>query len=407
VIWALLIVATLGLTVAAVPANHDALRSPCHGADCAVMQLNAESALMLARLGLSLDTYAVVVLAVRALIAIAAFAVVALIVARTSGNWLALLVGFYLISFATYSQVDPAPFLAANPAWLPAKELLDTLGGFASFVTFYIFPNGRFVPRWTLWLTLVTLPLALQSLLPTDSPLYLFDLRESGQGAVIWFVILISIPVALIWRYRRVSGPVERQQIKWVVFGQAISIFGLLPIAGLNWFAGLGGAGTITDAALKLTDGFMALGVVLFFATAVLLHRLWDIDVIINRTLVYGALTAMLAAVYFGGVALLQGLLRALTGQGSNAAVVAATLAIATLFQPLRRRIQGAIDHRFYRRKYDAQRTLAMFSAQLRDATDLERLSAELVATVQETMQPAHVSLWLRQWPGHERGEGR
>jgi hypothetical protein len=132
--------------------------------------------------------------------------------------------------------------------------------------------------------------------------------------------------------------------------------------------------------------------------TAILKHRLYDIDVIINRTLVYGLLTALLVAVYFGGVATTQAIFRALTGQEQQPqlAIVVSTLMIAALFNPLRRRIQAFIDRRFYRRKYDAAKTLEAFSAKLREETDLDALNAELVGVVRETMQPVHVSLWLR-----------
>jgi hypothetical protein len=136
---------------------------------------------------------------------------------------------------------------------------------------------------------------------------------------------------------------------------------------------------------------------------AVLRYRLYNIDQIINRTLVYGTLTAMLLALYFGGIVVLQRIFVLLTGEKSTVAVVASTLAIAALFVPLRRRIQSFIDRRFYRKKYDARKTLEAFSAKLRDETDLEALNSELVGVVRETMQPAHVSLWLRSDAGRQR----
>jgi len=138
------------------------------------------------------------------------------------------------------------------------------------------------------------------------------------------------------------------------------------------------------------------LGVPIAMGIAILRYRLYEIDLIINRTLVYGALTAILVLFYFGSVTALQYLFSLLTGQGNTLAIVASTLAIAALFNPLRRRIQGFIDHRFYRRKYDAAKTLEAFSSKLRDQTDLEKLSEDIVEVVDETMQPSHMSLWLR-----------
>jgi hypothetical protein len=139
---------------------------------------------------------------------------------------------------------------------------------------------------------------------------------------------------------------------------------------------------------------------------AILKYRLYNIDLLINRTLVYGLLTAVLAGVYFGSIVLFQAVFRALTGQESQLAVVASTLAIAALFNPLRRRIQAFIDRGFYRRKYDAVKTLEAFGAKLREETDIDTLSDDLIEVVEETMQPAHVSLWLRADPTLERGEG-
>ncbi len=176
------------------------------------------------------------------------------------------------------------------------------------------------------------------------------------------------------------SRGVERQQIKWVAFGAAILAVYLL-----------------TNILSPVPRWIGALAPAVMIATiAVLRHRLYDIDVVINRTLVYGSLTATLVVVYVGSVVLLQSLFRAVTGQESQLAVVASTLAIAALFHPLRRRIQAFIDRRFYRRKYDAARVLASFGATLRDEVDLDTLSSELVTVVEETIQPSHVSLWLR-----------
>jgi hypothetical protein len=159
------------------------------------------------------------------------------------------------------------------------------------------------------------------------------------------------------------------------------------------WFS-LELAGLSAPGALTFTVPLIGLPVAV--GIAILKYRLYDIDLIVNRTLVYGTLTATLAATYLGGVVLLQGAFRALTGQESQLAIVASTLLIAALFGPLRRGVQGFIDRRFYHKKYDAVKTLEAFSVKLREETDLDALNGELVAVVEETMQPAHVSLWLR-----------
>jgi uncharacterized membrane protein YhdT len=193
-------------------------------------------------------------------------------------------------------------------------------------------------------------------------------------------------------RLRRAAG-VERQQIKWFAYAAAASVMAtslayLVPgvIDTPLWFERMGFALNIAFIpAIPIAIGI-----------AILRYRLYDIDRIINRTLVYGALSATLVALYFGGIVMLQRVFVLLTGQQSTLAVVASTLLIAALFTPLRRLIQGFIDRRFYRSKYDARKTLEAFSAQLRNETDLEALSDDLVGVVRETMQPAHVSLWLR-----------
>jgi len=208
----------------------------------------------------------------------------------------------------------------------------------------------------------------------------------------------LGLIVAQIYRYWRISNQVQRQQTKWVFFGVAVV---LLAEIGLSLpyliVPSLTRQGSLYDLFAATLGFFIPILIPLAFGVAILRYRLWDIDILINRTLVYGTLTASLALLYFGLVIALQFLLRGLMSLNSGIAIVASTLAIAALFQPLRRRIQAIIDRRFYRRKYDAARTLAAFSATLRNEVDLDQLREHLLAVVQETMQPAHVSLWLRQ----------
>ena len=198
----------------------------------------------------------------------------------------------------------------------------------------------------------------------------------------------VGAVASVVVRFHRSRGT-ERQQLKWFLYAAApILYFPLSDVGPL-----------ILDA---VAFGWVILGLPVAIGIAVMRYRLYDIDVVINRTLVYGALTATLASIYVGGVVLLEALFRALAGQGSQLSIVASTLVIAALFGPLRRRIQAFIDHRFYRRKYDAAQILASFNARLRDEVDLDTLRGDLVGVVDDAMRPSHVSLWLR-----PPGEGR
>jgi hypothetical protein len=220
-----------------------------------------------------------------------------------------------------------------------------------------------------------------------------FDLMDAASGLG-WMFMGLSVALAaaaLVVRLRRSTG-FERQQLKWIAFAAAIT--GVAVVADvLSFFASLEGDRISQLRVVLLGIGFSAFPVAA--GTAILRYRLYDIDVVINRTLVYGALTATLAATYLGSVLLLQLLLNGVTGD-SGLAVAGSTLAVAGLFRPARGRIQAAVDRRFFRRRYDAQRTLEAFSSRLRDEVDLRALSSELNAVVHETLQPAHLSLWLR-----------
>jgi hypothetical protein len=215
-------------------------------------------------------------------------------------------------------------------------------------------------------------------------------------GSIVAAGSMVASAVSLIIRLRR-AGSVERQQIKWLAYGGAVMV-GILGAGGLITLWSVPASIVVMSVSL--------LGLPVFTGIAIVRYRLYDIDLLINRTLVYGALTAMLVLVYLGGVVLLQYLFRTLAGEESQLAIVASTLAIAALFEPLRRRVQVFIDRRFYRRKYDARKTLEAFSTKLRDKTDLDALNDDLVGVVRDTMQPAYASLWLRPETGAKGEEG-
>jgi hypothetical protein len=216
-------------------------------------------------------------------------------------------------------------------------------------------------------------------------------------------VSLLIIPLIIgvqVYRYARIYDAVQRQQAKWLVFGFSA---GLTYFAIYNILGALVPALSAPDSLYQLLSAPIWPSIWTFLLVSVsipiLRYRLWDIDVLINRTLVYGSLTILLVALYVGLILALQALVRAVTGSLSQSplVIVFSTLVIGALFQPVRHRLQNVIDRRFYRRKYDAAKVLATFSATLRSEVDLEQLREQLVAVVQETMQPAHVSLWMRQ----------
>jgi hypothetical protein len=207
-----------------------------------------------------------------------------------------------------------------------------------------------------------------------------------AAGSIVAAGCMVAAAVSLVVRLSRAGGE-QRQQIKWLAYGGTLVVCGVC-------------AGSLTIPhsvpVSILIISVSLLGLPVLTGIAILRYRLYDIDLLINRTLVYASLTAMLALVYVGGVIGVQAALRALTGQESTLAIVASTLAIAALFNPLRGRVQGFVDRRFYRRKYDAAKTLAAFSSRLRDETDLNALGADLVGVTRVTVQPEYVSLWLR-----------
>jgi hypothetical protein len=298
-------------------------------------------------------------------------------------------------------------------AWISSWILPIIIG--VQVFAYLLFPTGRLPSRrwkWFAWLTVAVVVAGLitsafsfganTGLGPIPNPLGVKGFARAYDMVLNMLPILYgAVALSLFARMRRAAG-VERQQIKWFAYAAAATIVGIVfaymipdTIATPRWFDRVGFALNIAvTPAIPISMGI-----------AILRYRLYDIDRIINRTLVYSSLTATLVALYFGGIVVLQRVFVGLTGEQSTLAVVASTLLIAALSNPLRRRIQSFIDRSFYRRKYDARKILEAFSAKLRNEPDLDALSDDLVGVVRETMQPAHVSLWLRPDPGSKGGE--
>ncbi|MBA2712786.1 MAG: hypothetical protein H0U55_04420 [Rubrobacteraceae bacterium] len=334
-------------------------------------------------------------------------------------GWLLCLSGV-AVSASSFASQYAIYVLLARPGSLPAGEALAWIAAWLLPIIigtplFYLllFPTGRLPGRrwgWLAWLIVAFVLMGvissafapgayLGSLGPIRNPLGIEGFTNIYKAVLYTMGPLLQAAVAfsLFVRLRGAVG-VERQQIKWIAYAAAVFAIGIafnvinLATEAPRWFEWTGTAYfTVAGTTIPISIGI-----------AILRYRLFDIDVIINRTLVYGSLTVMLVALYFGGIVVLQRVFVVLTGQKSTLAVVASTLVIAALFDPLRRRFQAFIDRLFYRRKYDAAKTLAAFSARLREEPDLDALSDDVVGVARRTVQPEHVSLWLRPDPGPE-----
>jgi hypothetical protein len=337
--------------------------------------------------------------------------------------WMIMLISSSYGVYGLLARPGSVPFPAAIGSlgvwmWVPAVGLLGTY-------LILLFPDGRLPSkRWRplAWLSGVAIVLVSAGSALSPGPMdglpgipNPFGLEKYPWVADATLSLTLLLPlcilasaVSLVLRFLRSRGE-EREQIKWLAFAALILGLGFSSyvIPGNILPDEAGGVDPLWENLLEDAVTLSFAGVPVAVGIAILRYRLYEIDLLINRTLVYGSLTATLALVYFGGVAATQAIFRALTGQEEQPqlAIVVSTLMIAALFNPLRRRIQGFIDRRFYRRKYDAAKTLEAFSAKLRDETDLDALSDDMVGVVRETMQPAHVSLWLRPDTASKKGE--
>ncbi len=333
---------------------------------------------------------------------------------RRQDDPVALFVSFTLVS---NGAILPLSLFYAGGAPFPwVRLLVDAViytGLVSSVVLLFIFPDGRFVPRWTRFLSVLWVVFALAFLV--SAPGFPTWPRALQAGGILVMLAWVANGVyAQVFRYNHVSSSVQRQQAKWALAGLVAAVLGpfqyVLPFVILPSLAGgevpnifyqRVGASFFTysfliDQSGEMLFRFATIIFPLSFSIAILRYRLWDIDILINRTLVYGTLSALLAGIYFASVLLLENVFRSISGQQSPLAIVISTLAIAALFVPLRSRVQTFIDRRFYRDKYDAQQTLAQFAGIVRDEVDVNVLSRAILKVVEETMHPRASSLWLR-----------
>lgn len=339
--------------------------------------------------GLSIDIYANLYMSIQVLYILVCVGVALLIVFKKPGKWVPLGVSCFLLGFSAYEGVDYPALAATYPVLNVPSQLLIGVGmGVVGMYALLTFPNGKFGSRWVLGYFIFQIIQGIFALFITN-PIFV---QINNILGVLSFPLILGI---LIYRYRRLLNARERAAIKWLILSWSVFILATFLSYGVL-------AEAPADSLVFLlvnTAGFFGCGInIAGFLMAVLYANAFDIDVFVRRTLIYTLLTAILALLYAGLVLGSHFALATFSPQGAQSPVilVGSTLVIAALFQPLRRRIQRAIDRRFYRQKYDARRIIESFSANLRNEIDLAELSDQLVEVAQETMQPTHVSLWLR-----------
>lgn len=404
-VWLAIVVLALGSFFVAVPLRFEQLITSTPQGDDALVILSTSEAALLTQQGIPLTFYALYFIAAEMIFAAVYVILGAVIYWRAPDERVAWVTSITMITFGVLVPATPRVLDVPNSTWEFPLHVVQNIGWISFATMFYLFPDGRFVPRLTRWFPVLFFAWAVAWLITPLANPFNWQLALALLGL---FGLFAVGALAQFYRYRYVSTPAQRLQTKWVVMAFVPATLGILIFLAPLLFV----PATRTPGLARVAYHMLGIPV---FSTALLSipigldiairrYRLWDIDPLVRRTSIYGTLTLALALIYFGSVFILQQIFIGLTGQRQNEFVtVLSTLAIAALFVPLRSRIQDVIDRRFYRRKYDAQKVLEKFAQVVRDETDLEALTTRLLQVVDETMQPNHVSLWLKNMDGkHE-----
>jgi hypothetical protein len=398
-LWGVLLV-VVALTIFAVPYRYRQLAHTCEGLRCEDDNtlLSSEAVRVLQQMGFTLEQYATAQVVVSLLLISISWTLAVILLTRRRKDRMTLLVAFYFILGGFINTGLSA--LSENFPWAVGPvAVISYLSFLSSMLVYYLFPDGRFVPRWTRWLFLL---LAVNELIYTGWYHFAIYLNVGPRQAwleaadsAIWLGSFVLVVVVQLYRYARVSGPLQRAQSRWVIFGIALTFLSLVMLISAGWiFHWIDQPGF--QLIFALVSGWLSLPILLTIGLAILRYRLWDIDFFIRRTLQYTLLTILLAFIYFGIVVTCQGLLSTISGQQSPVVIVFSTLLIAALFNPLRRGLQAFIDRRFYRQKYNAQQALMKLTEVTSKEMEMAPLENALVEMVQETMQPESICLWLK-----------
>lgn len=413
--WVILVPLLVGLACVFFSMYIKAAQTICDDSSCLSSQPSSDTVQALSGLGLSLQGFVWLAMILLGVSALSWLAVAVVIGWKNFNNWFALCVSI-LGAAQVAMDARPPDFLPSIPmVWQWMAVSLVGLTYTLYIVLGAFFPNGVTYPRWIRWILAVWFLIGVPSFYLSEFPSPLPTAWADWLASLVeycWSACVIGVCIAQVYRYRHLYTQIERQQTKWVVFFGTIAILEQTTGSILRLvFPTLNDPGSLFNMFyFPVTRALLAF-IAFSLLIAMLRYRLWDIDVLINRTLVYGSLTAVLVGIYSGLVFAIETLLQdmGVLNQDSGIAIVASTLTVAALFQPLRGRIQQVIDRRFYRSKYNAAQVLTTFSSNLHNQIDLNELSAHLVTVVDETMQPEHISLWVRPAykPGQVRSETR